>query len=143
MDYDLGRDGYAYEDRLSQDIHDEQGQWKVWNEGRRYRNDGVDIGGFDGQYYVSWTEVGEWLQYTIFTDIDTISDLVFMASGNSGVISIDVNEKNGITRLELKESKEWVNYKFKNLYLPKGQNRIRFRIEEGGIDLKAFKLIAK
>ena len=78
-----------------------------------------------------------------FTDIDTISDLVFMASGNSGVISIDVNEKNGITRLELKESKEWVNYKFENLYLPKGQNRIRFRIEEGGIDLKAFKLVAK
>ena len=143
VDYDLGRDGYAYEDRLSQDIHDEQGQWKVWNEGRRYRNDGVDIGGSDGQYYVSWTEVGEWLQYTIFADIDTISDLVFMASGNSGIISIDVNEKIGITRLELKESKEWVNYKFENLYLPKGQNRIRFRIEEGGIDLKAFKLIAK
>ncbi len=143
VDYDLGRDGYAYEDRLSQDIHDEQGQWKVWNEGRRYRNDGVDIGGSDGQYYVSWTEVGEWLQYTIFTDIDTISDLVFMASGNSGMISIDVNEKIGITRLELKESKEWVNYKFENLYLPKGQNRIRFRIEEGGIDLKTFKLIAK
>ena len=143
VDYDLGRDGYAYEDRLSQDIHDEQGQWKVWNEGRRYRNDGVDIGGSDGQYYVSWTEVGEWLQYTIFADIDTISDLVFMASGNSGMISIDVNEKIGITRLELKESKEWVNYKFENLYLPKGQNRIRFRIEVGGIDLKAFKLIAK
>ena len=143
VDYDFGRDGYAYEDRLSQDIHDKQGQWKVWNEGRRYRNDGVDIGGSDGQYYVSWTEVGEWLQYTIFADIDTISDLVFMASGDSGIISIDVNEKIGITRLELKESKEWVNYKFENLYLPKGQNRIRFRIEEGGIDLKAFKLIAK
>lgn len=143
VDYDLGRDGYAYEDRSSQDIHDEQGQWKVWNEGRRYRNDGVDIGGPEGQYHVSWTEVGEWLQYTVFVDIDTIFDLVFMASGNKGIMSIEINEKIGITKLELNESKEWVNYKVENLYLPKGENRIRFRIVEGGIDLKAFKLITK
>ena len=126
VDYDMGREGMLMK-IVYHKTYDEQGQWKVWNEGRQYRNDGVDIAGSDGQYYVSWTEVGEWLQYTIVLDMDTISDLVFMASGNSGIIIMDMNEKVEVAKLELNRSTEWVQQS-RGLNLSEGENRIRFKL---------------
>jgi aryl-phospho-beta-D-glucosidase BglC (GH1 family) len=51
--YDIGGEGLAYHDV------DEV------NSGGAYRNDGVDIKGHSGLYYISDVAAGEWLEYTI------------------------------------------------------------------------------
>lgn len=51
--YDIGGEGLTYHDV------------DLVNQGGVYRNDGVDIGGTPGHYYVEYTDVGEWLEYTI------------------------------------------------------------------------------
>src|SRR5205085_9022731 len=67
VDSDLGPPGIAYADRVDGDYHTETGGERTeWNDGRTYRNDGVDIArGPDGSPYVTAFEAGEWMQYTL------------------------------------------------------------------------------
>ncbi|MEO7278089.1 MAG: cellulase family glycosylhydrolase [Sphingomicrobium sp.] len=67
VDYDLGPPGVAYRDTVEADYHvDIGGKPDVWNTGRTYRNDGVDIARDpDGTPYVTQFEAGEWMQYTL------------------------------------------------------------------------------
>lgn len=67
VDYDLGRNGYAYFDKDTADYHVSNEKHKGGNKGRTYRNDGVDILKDPGTYdahYVYNIEGGEWLTYT-------------------------------------------------------------------------------
>lgn len=66
VDYDLGPAGVAYQDSVDADYHVATGgDWAVWNNGRTYRNDGVDIArGADGAPYVSDFVTGEWMRYS-------------------------------------------------------------------------------
>ncbi len=66
VDYDLGPAGTAYHDTVDADYHVATGgDWAVWNEGRTYRNDGVDIAReADGSPYVSHFVTGEWMRYS-------------------------------------------------------------------------------
>ena len=68
VDYDLGRNGFAYFDTDTADYHTSTGKRTAGNRGRIYRNDGVDIAKDSAQYekyYVNHIEKGEWLQYTV------------------------------------------------------------------------------
>ena len=65
VDYDLGRNGFAYFDNDTADYHT-SGVPGAGNRGRMYRNDGVDIRkDASDNYFVSNMETGEWLQYTL------------------------------------------------------------------------------
>ena len=159
VDYDLGRDGFAYHDKLSQDIHDEDGQWKVWNMGRQYRNDGVDIGrwdrvdagalwpgqagqagqprlpGDDASYYVGWTEAGEWLQYTMQNPEGGLYNLEIQTNGEAGKLRIEINGETVVEELSL--SAEGAT----TIELPEGEIRVRFTILEGNPNLHAFRWV--
>src|SRR3546814_17487032 len=67
VDYDMGPAGVAYHDRVDADYHIATGGDRTeWNDGRTYRNDGVDIvREADGAPFVDRFEAGEWMQYTI------------------------------------------------------------------------------
>ena len=145
--YDLGRDGYAYKDRLSQNIHDEQGQWKVWNEGRQYRNDGVDIGGVPNQYYVSWTEPGEWLQFTIEVPKASVYALELKTKGITSTLKLEIIDELQLDEITINKdpeipSTEWSTTTVKGLELPAGEHQIRIHIQEGSPDLRAFRLLS-
>jgi hypothetical protein len=69
-DYDLGRNGHAYNDLDVINIRgSENTRERGGNRGHGYRNDGVDI--FRGEteggngWWVGQTEEGEWLKYTV------------------------------------------------------------------------------
>lgn len=66
VDYDLGPAEVAYHDTVDADYHVATGgDWAVWNNGRIYRNDGVDIAReADGSPYVSDFVTGEWMRYS-------------------------------------------------------------------------------
>lgn len=147
VDYDLGRDGYAYEDRLSQNIHDEQGQWKVWNEGRKYRNDGVDIGGSAGGYFVSWTEPGEWLQYTIQVPQAGEFKLELETKGAASRLRMEINDEIKNDEIAINTGSEnsrgeWATTTVNGIELSNGEHKIRFHIQEGAPDLRAFRLVS-
>ncbi|MBS2211422.1 cellulase family glycosylhydrolase [Carboxylicivirga mesophila] len=143
--YDLGKDGDAYHDALSEDIHDSSGKWAKWNVGNHFRNDGVDIGKDGDGYYIGWTEPGEWLQYTInavqsgYYKLDIMS----AAATAGGQISILVNGAVQASNIQLpvtESGEEWNSTQIKKIYLPAGEVKVRIRIESGGSNLKAFKL---
>jgi uncharacterized protein YeaC (DUF1315 family) len=145
--YDLGRDGYAYKDRLSQNIHDEQGQWKVWNEGRQYRNDGVDIGGVPDRYYVSWTEPGEWLQFTIQVPKASEYALELETKGIASIIKLEIVDEIQLDEIAINTDPditptEWSSTTVQGIELPAGEQKIRFHIQEGAPDLRAFRLVS-
>jgi hypothetical protein len=69
VNYDLGRNGYAYWDLDSGNYRVSTGQETQGNKGWAYRNDGVDIMGcqdtLSNGFAVFSIESGEWMQYTV------------------------------------------------------------------------------
>src|SRR3546814_19179016 len=63
----MGPAGVAYHDRVDADYHIATGGDRPeWNDGRTYRNDGVDIvREADGAPFVDRFQAGEWMQYPI------------------------------------------------------------------------------
>src|SRR3546814_4090103 len=61
VDYDMGPAGVAYHDRVDADYHIATGGDRTeWNDGRTYRNDGVDIvREADGAPFVDRFEAGD------------------------------------------------------------------------------------
>ncbi len=85
-DYDLGPDGVAYHDSDNANYHISIGKARtLWNNGRTWRNDGVDIARGDGEsLYVSDFVPGEWMRYTLVAE-----------GGGSFAIDIEVKSDTG------------------------------------------------
>jgi endoglucanase len=68
-DYDLGKNNFAYYDTDVSDNRD-NGEFRAWNSGWRYRNDGVDIEenndlqNSNGKH-IGFTHKGEWISYSV------------------------------------------------------------------------------
>lgn len=72
VDFDLGRNGFAYSDHDVADYHIAGGgNWVQWNHGSIFRNDGVDIDlDFDPTIpLIVNLDSGEWMQYTFVMEI--------------------------------------------------------------------------
>jgi hypothetical protein len=117
------------------------------NSGGGYRpEEGVDIGGDPGNYYVIDTENGEWLQY--FFEVEETGDfdvITRTASGQEpGIVSLWVDslvftDPMGLT--ELPADGSWRDTKIAQLDLTKGFHRVRFIIEKGGFYLDKFRIV--
>jgi len=93
VDYDLGAPGQAYADKDTANYHiSTGGQRTLWNNGRTYRNDGVDIAReTDGAPYVEDFTGGEWLKFTIVAGRAGTYDVTALARGEGGRLSVAVN----------------------------------------------------
>lgn len=95
VDYDMGLNGVAYFDLDAANYHVSTGKERtLWNNGRTYRNDGVDIAlGGDGRPYVSNFKTDEWLSYTITAPADGVYRLELEAAGEQpGSATVIVNQ---------------------------------------------------
>ncbi|HXX64761.1 MAG TPA: carbohydrate-binding protein, partial [Bacteroidota bacterium] len=95
VQFDMGRNGYAYYDVDFQNVSGPGGS--TYNSGGQYRNDGVDIeacsdAGSIG-YNVGWTAAGEFLSYTVQVERGGLYDITVRASsganGGSAKLSWD------------------------------------------------------
>lgn len=70
VDYDIGPAGVAYHDTDDANYHVTTGKGRtLWNNGRTWRNDGVDIAREEGEsLYVSDFKPGEWMRYSLSAD---------------------------------------------------------------------------
>jgi endoglucanase len=148
VDYDLGRNGFAYFDKDTADYHT-SGKRGIGNRGRIYRNDGVDIRKDSARYnsfYISDMEEGEWLQYTLnvsrkgkytirFTASSASDSAQFTFSLNGSKTSYNVSVPNtGGTN-------NWQTIDVQNVSLSSGKQALRIYVLKGGGNLRTIQFI--
>ncbi len=137
-DYDLGKLNTAYYDKDSGNYWVSTGKRTEWNKGWSYRNDGVDIrscnDSLSNGYQVSWTEDGEWMQYSLLSPTDGNYELQlrYTAASTGRIEWILANQ---VVAVELPASGKWSNSTVSTLKLNKGLNQIKLKIIKGGMDL--------
>lgn len=149
VDYDLGRNGFAYEDKDTADYHTSiKGPRGFGNRGRIYRNDGVDIQrDIDDSYFVSHMEEGEWLQYSInvkqkgtYTIQLTVASnkdsaqLSFSLEGTTINSDVAVPNTGAINK--------WQEVELPNISLSKGKQVIRIYVRKAECNLKSIRFAA-
>jgi endoglucanase len=146
VNYDLGKNGFAYWDRDTADYR-VSGIKGVGNRGRTYRNDGVDIvmdSAHYETYYVNHIETGEWLQYTIDVKQKDIYNIGLSVASDTtgGVVSISMNNKMVGTNKMVPVTggvKKWTTVWFKNISLTAGMQSIRVNADKGGFNFSAIR----
>ncbi|HEY9197650.1 MAG TPA: cellulase family glycosylhydrolase, partial [Mucilaginibacter sp.] len=139
VDYDLGRNGFAYFDTDTADYHT-SGKPGIGNHGRVYRNDGVDISKDSSaynSYYVDHIETGEWLQYTVQVKTPGVYDIKLkVAAGDTGTrLSFDANGT--AVTAEIPNTggiKKWAWIDLKSIQLKAGANKIKIIAVKGGFN---------
>ncbi|HEY5464176.1 MAG TPA: cellulase family glycosylhydrolase [Hanamia sp.] len=144
VDYDLGRNGFAYNDKDTASYMYTPGVHTQGNRGHTYRNDGVDIKNDEKQEpYVFSIEDGEWLLYT--TDVKEAGNylLTFNTSGSNGTINLYGNEKLMAENIAVSASGDDNHFIQSNpikIQLNKGINKLKIYFKKGGFNFKSFNL---
>jgi len=150
VDYDLGRNGYAYADKDTGNYWVSTTKRTDWNKGRMYRNDGVDINeckdSLSNGYAVSSIEDGEWLQYTVMNEKEGSFNINIRSSAKSdtGKLQLLVNGKIVADRLlpDTKNDQVWQTSTLKNIRFRKGFNTIRVVALKGGFQLNYLQFVS-
>ena len=142
VDYDLGPPGVAYADRVDADYHVATGGERTeWNDGRTYRNDGVDIDREpDGTPYVTAFERGEWMQYTLeAAAAGPRAAILIVAADAPASLSLSVNDGTPVG-LPVQAGGGWQTVPVPPLSMLQGTNRLKVAVTSGTIRLKAIRL---
>ena len=139
--YDIGNWGVSYTDDNWYNNGD-----GGYNDGWSYRNDGVDVekntnpNGYP--YNVGWTEVGEWIGYTV-EDVTpgTYNINVSVASnGVAGMFFIQINGVN-VSVVNVPASTggwyNWVDLTIPDVEISSGEQFIRLQIVQGGFNIES------
>ena len=139
-DYDLGTNGIAYYDQDYANYALSSGEdYKPWNSGWSYRNDGVDIQTNTDNinsngYQIGYTKDKEWLKYTIEVTETGFYNMNFRyATPQTGAkIFFFVNDIDIAGKVNLGNSGGWsnfVNHYIENIYLEVGKQVLKVQID--------------
>ena len=162
VDYDLGRNGYAYHDNdTARYQYATPASPSAGNRGWTYRNDGVDIQAQPAaapaahtattqpvgtpDYYVFNIEDGEWLQYTITVADPGIYALSFAmaAPADTSAFSLLCDVHPLAAHIPIPNTggpTTWRNIEVKNIRLPKGECRLRIVADKGGFNFSRIEI---
>ncbi len=148
VDYNLGRNRFAYFDNDTSDFHGSTDVFINWNQGWSYRNDGVDIEACtdtsaNNGYNVGWITTNEWMEYTVDVDSTAAYKLSFRsASGSSGSkVRVLANGASVTPAVSLAGTSGWQRWQIStvnDVILQKGRNIIRLMFDQGGSNLNYF-----
>jgi endoglucanase len=149
VDYDLGKNGFAYFDHDTADYHTVTNKRTAGNRGGIYRNDGVDIAKDSLQYekyYVNHIEKGEWLQYTVKVAQKGNYTLKINAAADqaNGRITILIDGKTIATAVVVPNTgnmKKFATFQIKNVSLKAGWQKIRILAVKGGYNFSYIQFI--
>lgn len=149
VDYDLGKNGFAYFDQDTADYHTSTNKRSVGNRGGIYRNDGVDIAKDSlryEKYYVNHIEKGEWLQYTVKVAQKGNYTLKINAAADqaSGRITILIDGKTVASEVTVPNTgsvKKFATFEIKNVPLKAGWQKIRLLAASGGYNFSYIQFI--
>ena len=136
--YDLGHQGKAYFDKISERTLLPNGKKTIPNTGGAYRNDGVDIAQTDTDFAVMDTESGEWMNYTVNAITSGIYDVnaTVRFAKNDASFSIITQDEMKIASKTQKNSKDFITIPVGFVRFNKGKNTFKIYIEKGGVELK-------
>lgn len=147
VDYDFGRAGIAYSDKVDANYHLTNNNYTAWNTGYAYRNDGVDIENcsdvVSNGFHVGWVEDGEWMQYSIQSaEAMTYNVLLRYASQSATArVYIEINGKRASKTVSLSPSGGWSVWKtaaIPNVIVPAGTVKVKIVFETGGANFNYF-----
>lgn len=149
VDYDLGRNGFAYFDLDTADYHVATGKYTAGNRGRVYRNDGVDIAvdsTAKDKYYVNYIEDGEWLQYSLQVPKAGNYQLKLNTASihGKGKLSVYVNGKLVAAKVPVPNTGSWFDFKtfdVKRIPLKAGKQVVKIVSDSGGYNFSHLQLI--
>jgi hypothetical protein len=149
VDYDMGVNTNF--DTKSADYHvSVGGDFEMWNNGKVYRNDGVDIGTVDipttdpkkddknlPPYFVTDIATGEWLQYTINVEKAGDYSLNLQAKSEKGdaTLAIFLNNQQVTDSAKIAQTSDWKTQSVAKLNLVEGTNTVRLKAVSGGYQL--------
>ncbi|WP_369058423.1 cellulase family glycosylhydrolase [Caulobacter sp. 73W] len=129
VDYDLGPIGRAYFDTDAANYHISTGKERsLWNNGRTYRNDGVDIAvSTSGALHVSDFKTGEWMQYSLQAEAaGTYAVELKVVAKAGGSLALSANH-GADQAMVLPAGPEWRLVRGPTVSLQAGGNRISVR----------------
>jgi len=145
--FDLGKNGIAYNDKDIADYHVSSGTYTSWNNGWAYRNDGVDIESStdtdptSNGFNVGWTENNEWIQYSADVDSSAVYSVKVRYANASGIgakIRLRCNDADitGSQVLAVTGGAQlWSYLTINDVILYKGKQKLSVFIEKGGANL--------
>lgn len=144
VDYDLGNAGVAYADQDCQNTHG-LGSGDTWNQGGKYRNDGVDIelseDVMGAIYSVGWIETGEWLSFSVTVDEPgeySIDFRVASTNGN-GKLQLFLDNQPLTEVISVPNSGGWKNWltisTSENVTLPASSHTLKLVFTQGGFNI--------
>lgn len=139
VDYDLGPPGVAYWDAVDANYHVATGGERVaWNNGRTYRNDGVDIAReVGGRPFVEDFAPGEWLRYTV--EARAGDRLALVAGATGGRLSVALDGGSPV-EIALPAGGGWRDVAVPGVRLRDGRNVVVVRALAGANRLLALRL---
>jgi len=142
VDYDLGAPGQAYADGDTANYHvSTGGQRTLWNKGRTYRNDGVDIArDGDGAPYVEDFTDGEWLKYTVVADAAGTYALAVSARGRDGRLTAAVNGGPAGQPVVTPGVTDWAAVQLPDVTLQRGRNILVLRSSGAAVQVRDLSL---
>ncbi|MDF2187344.1 cellulase family glycosylhydrolase [Paraflavitalea sp. CAU 1676] len=148
VDFDMGRQRYAYYDKDTASYHYTPGVNTRGNRGGAYRNDGVDILSDNEGAYIHAIEDGEWTQYTITLPKAGRYNITFnvAAAADTGRIAVLIGETTAIGEIQVPNTggeKNWQNTQPQYLYLKGTTLQIRVLATKGGFNLRNIQLSRK
>lgn len=145
-DYDLGRGGFAYHDKDSATYWVEDNNRIEWNQGRNYRNEGVDIekclDSISNGYNVGWTKDGEWMLYSLYAPKKGVFNVTIRTASKqkNGSAKILLNNKSS-RAFKIPNSKghqNWTNIELGQFEIKEGWNSWKLLIVKGGFNINFF-----
>jgi endoglucanase len=148
VNYDLGRNGYAYYDTDTANFSVSTGKYTAGNRTGEYRNDGVDIERCNDStgngYQVAYTEEGEWLQYSInVKKAGNYRIQLRIATPEAAAVALIINSKtvaNNITLPATGGYQQWKTTDSEPINLQKGNNKLQVLIKKGGFNLNYLRI---
>ena len=145
-DYDLGTNGFAYNDSDFATYHVNTNSFQAWNQGWQYRNDGVDIENSEDPesngFQVGFTDNDEWLQFTVnVLDSGFYNIVSRYASTSSGLLNLSMDGfpiTGNIILYNTGSYSNFVNKLTSGIYLSEGIHKIKIKMVTGGYNLTRF-----
>ncbi|MBB6463046.1 carbohydrate-binding protein [Flammeovirga kamogawensis] len=141
VNYDLGKQGYAY---FEQGAVGDYGDGAIWNVNWTFRNDAVDIYqiGGNGAYYIGETKDNEWLKYTVnFTEGgEYVISTSLAANSTGGEYHIEIDGVNVTGTKQVSSTGGWEAFSIQEsgtASVTTGTKEVKFVFEKGGFNIKA------
>lgn len=152
-EYDLGPIAQAYSDKDYQNLWVSTTKRTEWNSGNEMRNDGVDIKKCNDKtsngYCVSYIEDGEWLQYTLNSDMAKSFNVSIRYSNQKPGGKVHLVDEKGnplsqpVTLTSSGGNDKWSTVSLGTIALNSGINKVRIYFEKGNFNLNYLEFSSK